>query len=117
MFIRRWSVELDLRDLKATLEMDMIYSKNPRIAEKEIILGVVAYNLVRHFLLGIAKLLKVTPREVSFIHSLVPINTIAESLADATTHTNIDDKLRRAFYSITRLQWSKRDRTPEPRKV
>ncbi len=117
VYIRRWNVELDLRDLKATLEMDMLYSKNPRIAEKEIILGVVAYNLVRHFMLGIAKLLKVTPREVSFTHSLVLINTIAESFADATTHTSIDDKLRRAFYSISRLKLPKRDRAPEPRKV
>lgn len=32
IYTRRWNVELDLRDLKATLEMDMLYSKNPRIA-------------------------------------------------------------------------------------
>jgi len=117
IYTRRWNVELDFRDLKATLEMDMLYSKNPRIAEKEIILGVVAYNLVRHFMLGIAKLLKVTPREVSFTHSLVLINTIAESCVDATTHADIDDKLRRAFYSLSRLKLPKRSRAPEPRKI
>lgn len=117
MYIRRWNVELDLRDLKATLEMDMLYSKNPHIAEKEILLGVVAYNLVRHFMLGIAKLLKVTPREVSFTHSLVLINTIADSFNDMKNQSDLEDTFRRAFYSIHRLKLSKRNRTPEPRKV
>jgi hypothetical protein len=54
-------------------------------------------------MLGIAKLLKVTAREVSFTHSLVLINTIAEPAVDATTPAGIDDKLRRAFYNLTRF--------------
>jgi Transposase DDE domain len=117
IYLRRWNVELDLRDLKATLEMEMLYSKNPCIAEKEIVIGLVAYNLVRHFMLGIAKLLKVPPREVSFKHSLVLINTLAESFESITTNSEFDELLRRAFHSINRLKLPKRKREPEPRKV
>jgi len=46
LYGQRWEVELDLRHLKTTLDMD-IYGKTPEIVRKEIYAHLLAYNLLR----------------------------------------------------------------------
>lgn len=72
----RWNVELDLRDIKSTLDMDMLYNKTPSMNEKEIVLGITAYNLIRHLVVAAAKSLKVAPREISFSRVLKRIHAV-----------------------------------------
>jgi len=43
----RWQVELDLRHLKTTLDMDILRGKTPAIVRKEIYAHLLAYNLLR----------------------------------------------------------------------
>ena len=43
----RWDVELDLKHLKTTLEMDILRSKTPAMVRKEIYVYLLAYNLLR----------------------------------------------------------------------
>lgn len=43
----RWTVELRLRDIKATLGMDVLRGKTPEVVRKEIYMHLLAYNLVR----------------------------------------------------------------------
>jgi len=42
----RWQVELDLRHLKTTLDMDILRGKTPEIVRKEIYAHLLAYNLL-----------------------------------------------------------------------
>lgn len=51
----RWNVELDLRHVKTTLNMESLDGKSVDIVRKELILGLLAYNLIRG-LMGIAAL-------------------------------------------------------------
>jgi len=46
----RWTVELRLRDLKATLKMDVLRSKTVDVIHKEILMHLLAYNLIRALL-------------------------------------------------------------------
>jgi hypothetical protein len=43
----RWSAELDLRHVKTTLEMESLPGKSVEMVRKELVLGLVAYNLLR----------------------------------------------------------------------
>ena len=43
----RWTVELRLREIKTTLRMDILRTESPDVVRKEILLHLVAYNLIR----------------------------------------------------------------------
>lgn len=47
LYYKRWDVELDLRHLKTTLEMDVLRCKTPSMIRKEIHVYLLAYNLLR----------------------------------------------------------------------
>jgi hypothetical protein len=44
---QRWNVELDLRHVKATLQMERLDGHSVEIVRKELLLGLLAYNLLR----------------------------------------------------------------------
>ena len=45
LYRKRWDIESDIRDLKQTLNMDILSGHTVEMVEKEMLLGVVAYNL------------------------------------------------------------------------
>ena len=50
LYARRWDVELDLRYVKTTLDMDSLTGKSVDMVRKELWAGLLAYNLVRGFM-------------------------------------------------------------------
>jgi hypothetical protein len=55
LFRRRWQVELNLRDIKGTLGLDVLRSKSPELIHKEIYMQAIAYNIVRGVMLRSAR--------------------------------------------------------------
>ena len=47
LYFQRWSVELHFREIKITLGMDVLRCQTPEMAEKELIMHSVSYNLIR----------------------------------------------------------------------
>lgn len=47
LYQQRWMIEGYLRDLKTTMQMDVLRCKSPEMLEKEIVMHLIAYNLVR----------------------------------------------------------------------
>ena len=47
LYLRRWSVELHLREIKVLLGLDILRCKSPEMIEREVLLHQIAYNLVR----------------------------------------------------------------------
>jgi hypothetical protein len=47
LYKSRWHVELDLRNIKTTLGMEMLHCKTPEMNEKEIWVYFLTYNLIR----------------------------------------------------------------------
>ena len=78
LYERRWTVETDIRDLKSTLGMEMLSAKSPEMIAKEVILGICAYNLVRHLMRVIAKQLRCEPRDLSFSRMLKMVRAMAD---------------------------------------
>jgi hypothetical protein len=70
LYKSRWHVELDLRNIKTTLGMEMLHCKTPEMNEKEIWVYFLAYNLIRLLLAQAALLVDILPRQISFKQSL-----------------------------------------------
>jgi hypothetical protein len=70
LYHRRWQVELDLRNLKTTLRLDILSCKSPAMIRKEIWAHLLAYNLLRKVLAQAAFTGERTPRQVSFAGAL-----------------------------------------------
>lgn len=66
----RWHVELDLRNIKTTLGMEVFSCKSPDMVEKEMWVYFLAYNLIRLMMAQSAKLADLLPRQLSFKHCL-----------------------------------------------
>lgn len=70
LFWQRWNVELDLRNIKSTLGMERFSCKTPPMVEKEMWVYVLAYNLIRLLMAAAASQAEVSPRQLSFKHTL-----------------------------------------------
>ncbi|MCG8435929.1 MAG: IS4 family transposase, partial [Gammaproteobacteria bacterium] len=70
LYKQRWQVELDLRNIKETMGMNILTCKTPDMAIKEIWVTLLAYNLIRLLMAQSASLADVLPRCLSFKHCL-----------------------------------------------
>lgn len=66
LYERRWAGELDIRAIKATMQMDILRCKTPEMVEKEIWTHVLAYNLLRTVMAVAASEQGIVPCQVSF---------------------------------------------------
>jgi hypothetical protein len=70
LFLRRWNVELDLRNIKSTLGMERLTCRTPALCEKEVWVYALAYNLIRSLMATAAERAGVLPRQLSFKHTV-----------------------------------------------
>ncbi len=66
LYERRWNGEVDLRSIKATMQMDVLRCKTPDMVHKEIWTHLLAYNLLRTVMAVAADENDIEPRQVSF---------------------------------------------------
>ena len=109
----RWHIEVDLRNIKTTLGMDLLSCRTPAMAEKEIWVYLLAYNLIRLLMAQAASLADVMPRQLSFKHTL--------QLWNAWRQTQIggdgDSQLVTLFILIAQQRVGNRPGRIEPRAV
>jgi hypothetical protein len=55
LFLRRWEMELSLRHLKTTLQMEHLSCRNPDTVERELRMHLLVHNLVRRLMLESAR--------------------------------------------------------------
>lgn len=67
LYLARWGVELDIRNLKCTLDASQLRSKCPKMIRKELWVSLLAYNLVRSINVKVANIYEnYSPRKRSF---------------------------------------------------
>jgi hypothetical protein len=66
LYHRRWHVELDIRSIKQTLNLDHISCKTPAMVRRALWVGLLAYNLVRRVMKEAALARGLCPRQLSF---------------------------------------------------
>ena len=65
-YARRWRLELCLDDLKTTLGLETLKCLSPTMAQKELLVGLIAHNLLRCVMAEAAKTQEVTLERISF---------------------------------------------------
>ncbi len=70
LYERRWNIELDLRNIKTTLGMEVLRCLTPAMVEKELWVNLLAYNLIRLLMAQAAHSAGVHPRQLSFKHTV-----------------------------------------------
>jgi hypothetical protein len=80
LYYRRWAMELSLRNIKTTLQMDQLSCKNPQNLEREIRMHFLVHNLVRRLMLETARRHRVPLDRISFAGSLSSARRFGEAL-------------------------------------
>lgn len=113
LYCGRWHVELDLRNIKTTLEMERLSCLSPEMAIKEIWVYLLAYNLIRLMMAQAAQLAQCLPRQLSFKHT-VPLWVAWEHHRPGTGN---DDAIQTLFVLIAQQRVGDRPGRIEPRAV
>ena len=80
LYYRRWAMELTLRNIKITLQMDQLSCKTPENLDREIRMHLLMHNLVRRLMLEAARRHRVPLERVSFAGSLATARRYGEAL-------------------------------------
>ncbi len=83
LYVRRWRIELCLRDLKTTMGMEQLRCKTPDMAEKELLAYLVAHNLVRCVIAEAVARHPVDLERVSFKGSVDALRQYSNAIAQA----------------------------------
>lgn len=70
LYRRRWVIELELRDIKTTMQLGVLRCQTPEMVRQELWTGLLAYNLIRQSLLQSAHADKRLPYQLSFAAAL-----------------------------------------------
>ena len=70
LYGKRWNVELDLRNIKTTMGMDVLHCQTPEMNEKELWVHLLAYNVIRLLMAQAACHAGIDPRSLSFKHTV-----------------------------------------------
>jgi len=85
VYQRRWRLELCFRDLKTTMGMETLSCRSPRMVRKELLMYLIAHNLIRCLMAEVASLHDVALDRISFQGSLDATRHFSNALAKART--------------------------------
>lgn len=97
LYFRRWAMELTLRNIKITLQMDQLSCKNPENLEREIRMHFLVHNLVRRLMLESARRHRVPLERVSFAGSLAAGRRYGEALLQARSQRQRQQLMEELF--------------------
>ena len=111
----RWRIETDLRSLKREVRLHMLEAKSKAMVEKELVLAVAAYNLIRATMNQAASALNLDPRRLSFSLAQDTLNAFLPAFANAGTdqeRQQLMQKMLRIFAQSKLPDRSNRRSTP-----
>ena len=123
LYERRWNGEVDLRSIKATMQMDVLRCKTPDMVHKEIWTHLLAYNLLRTVMAVAADENDIEPRQVSFKGAKQTLTAFAPKIEAAQPEDRaplIDAMLAAVAYHRVGDRpgrWEPRARKRRPRKA
>jgi hypothetical protein len=117
LYFRRWAMELSLRNLKTTLQMEHLSCKNPQNLEREIRMHFLVHNLVRRLMLEAARRHRVPLERVSFAGSLAAARRYGEALLQARSQRQRQELIHEMFTILATDLIPDRPGRREPRAV
>jgi hypothetical protein len=117
LYLRRWEMELTLRHLKVTLQMDHLSCKTPDNLAREIRLHLLMHNLVRRVMLEAARRHRAPLKRLSFAGALAAARRCGEALLQARSQRQRQELLDELFRGIAADLLPDRPGRREPRTV
>jgi Transposase DDE domain len=117
LYFRRWAMELTLRNIKITLQMDQLSCKNPANLEREIRMHFLVHNLVRRLMLEAARRHRVPLERVSFAGSLAAARRYGEALLQTRSERQRQHLMEEMFAILAADLVPDRPGRREPRAV
>jgi len=117
LYFRRWAMELTLRNIKTTLQMDYLSCKTPENLEREIRMHFLVHNLVRRLMLEAARRHRVALERISFAGSLAAARRFGEALLQARSERRRGQLQRELFRVLAADLLPQRPGRREPRAV
>jgi hypothetical protein len=106
----RWNVETDLRSLKRTVGLHQLSSRSVGMVEKELLLAVAAYNLVRAVMCMAAQRGGLTPRQLSFSFVQAVVEAALPGLDRAATEEEYQRRVDRMLRYAAQGKLPRRNR-------
>src|ERR1700690_1286217 len=85
LYLRRWSVELFFRHIKTTMQMDMLRCLSPALLHREVLLHLIAYNLIRGMMAEAAGIYDQDVARLSFKGSVQTVRHFSQVIAQASS--------------------------------
>lgn len=73
LYLTRWDIEISIREVKTIMDINILRSKTPEMALKELTVSLATYNLIRKIIYASIKDLPFFPKE-DFIHKFYTLN-------------------------------------------
>jgi hypothetical protein len=102
LYLRRWRVELFLREIKTTLQMDHLRCKTPAMLYRELLMHLIGYNLVRCLMVEAASLYNLDVERISFKGTVDTLRHFSQVIAQARSRSQqvqLTNNLLRALAS------------------
>ena len=95
LYRRRWDIELNFRHIKTTLGMEVLRTKTPEMAKKEVLVYILAYNLIRSLIWTAKQNYHIDIQRISFKGALQHFNSFGPYLAivDHPDYVGLYEKL------------------------
>jgi hypothetical protein len=101
LYTLRWNVETDLRSIKQAVHLQQLYARSVSTLEKELLLALAAYNLVRAVICLAAEQAQVPPRRFSFTYVFTLVVTFSPDIIAARHQADWDACWRRIISLAT----------------
>ena len=106
----RWNIETDLRSLKRTVELHRITSKTKAMVEKEVLMAVCAYNVIRAVMYLAAAAAKLRARQLSFSTAQDAVMAAWPYLQRARTSAEFHQEVQRLLGVVAQAKLPQRTR-------
>ena len=73
LYLTRWDIEISIREIKTIMDINILRSKTPDMALKELVVALATYNLIRKVIYASVKDLPFSPKE-DFIFKFYTLN-------------------------------------------
>lgn len=118
LYQKRECIENDIRTLKYTIGLEMLHSRTPEMLHKELLLGVMAYNLLRAIIATSAAKLGIEPRQISFSRAAALVVIFGSKMLSPSSDEERRKLVEQFLVGLRQSKLPNRSRQRiEPRKV
>jgi len=115
LYLRRWEVELFFRDIKTMMRMEQLRCQSPAMIQREFLMHLIAYNLIRTVMWGAARCHAVPLDRLSFKGSLDAVRQYSAALSRARNQKKAADLVRDLLETLAKDLVPLRPGRREPR--